>query len=776
MAKPSATSSREKKGSSIPGPSTRTKTAPEGPGNPPKSPSHNRLQYGLFLLSLLTPALFSSNVFFGYTSVRVLYFEGIVTIMALLAVWQESVWRQKPSLLQWSILAFLGITAIANLLGVDAQNSFWSSFARMEGFVTYIYLGLYFLLITRFQFSARQWTVALAVSVSIALLLTIFVLSTKAGRHTSDERLMGTFGNPTFMAIYLLQQLGILSLVALRIEWKSRRVRNVTKLSGLGVAAIVLLGGMVMTGSRSSFIGLAAGIVILSVLLAIRNARTQPKRVLLYAAIAVGLAGIVWFISQTDTVQHQPIIYRLTHLSGSTDTWQPRKISNQIALNAFVERPLLGWGQDNYNYGFASYYVSSLAPEGSDWYDRVHNVPLEWAFSGGVLGFLAYLAIWAGGLFQLIRSSLPAMQRYVLIAVLTAYFIFNLFNPDSILALQGFFLLLAFIDTSFTKDGLQSVTPQLATNRPAWLLPVRGVAIAGLVILAYFAIITPAKTLRQLNQFNRQSSLFERVTLLEQTYRAATVGKIDVADQLVTLALSSLNDANVSAVDKQGCYDRAVNIWGEVCQQHPQSSRYKARLASLYIAHDDYARAFPLYEEAVAIEKGKRPALFVQIGSAHLQQGNVAAAMTDFKQAYQLEPRWETPLVYEAMAYVVDHKPAQADSLLYKVSDAGLVANIALVKQAYYMMRNPAGLMNRLRRVKFRHQFLPEIYVDWTTAAFDAHDADGLLTALNAFSWHHGIVYDYSILKQIYTDAMERNVSPTERMRELVAGLAKNRF
>ncbi|GAB3691706.1 hypothetical protein GCM10027592_09940 [Spirosoma flavus] len=696
--------------------------------------------------------------------------------MGILAVWQGIVWQPKPSLLQWSVLTFLGITAIANALGIDASTSFRSGFARMEGFVTYLYLGIYFLLIARLRFSARQWTTALAVSVGIAVLLTIFALSSKMGRHTTDQRLMGTFGNPTFMAIYLLQQLGVLFLVALRSESNSQKPRNVTLLIGAVVTSIILIAGMVLTGSRSSLISLAAGIVTLGVLLTIRYARTQPKRVLLFAGIAIVLAVAGWFISQTDTLQHQPIIYRLTHLSGSTDTWQPRQISNQIALGAIAERPILGWGQDNYNYGFASHYVSSLAREGSDWYDRVHNVPLEWAFSTGILGLLAYLSIWIAGLFQLIRSALPFLQKYVLAAIFAGYFVFNLFNPDSILALQGFFLLLAFVDTSFTKESAGSTATYRETGRPVWLLPAQGVALVGLVSLAYFAIVIPAKTLRQLNQFNRQGSLFERVTLLEQTYRTATVGKIDVADQLVTLAMSSLGDANVSAVDKQGCYDRAVSIWSEVCQQHPQSSRYKARLASLYVAHDDYDKAFPLYQEAVAIEKGKRPALFVQIGSAHLQQGNVAAAMNDFKQAYQLEPRWETPLVYEAIAYVVDHKPAQADSVMYKVSDTGLTANIALAKQAYYMMRNPGGLVKRIRHVAVKHQFLPEIYIDWATAAFDAHDADGLLTALTAFSWHHGALYDKAFIKEMYTDAMERNVSPTERMREMVAGLAEKSF
>ncbi|GAB3991129.1 hypothetical protein GCM10028807_20440 [Spirosoma daeguense] len=527
-----------------------------------------------------------------------------------------------------------------------------------------------------------------------------------------------------------------------------------------------------MTGSRSALISLGVGVFLVGVLLSIRYVGTHPKQVALFAGIAIGLASIGWVILQTDTLQQQPVIYRLTHLSGSLDTWRPRQLSTQIALSATAEKPLLGWGQDTYNYGFARHYVPGLALEGTDWYDRVHSVPLEWAFSGGILGLLLYVAIWVVGSWQLIRSGLPVLQKCVLTAGLASYFLFNLFNPDSMLALQGFFLLLAFIDTSFqntAKENSRLVNTQFSVSTPVWLLPTRLAITVSLLLFAYFAISIPVKTLRQLNQFNQKPTLFERATLLEQTYRTATVGKTDVADQLVTLALSSLNDTNLSAADKQGCYDRAVAIWSEVCQQHPQSSRYKARLASLYIARDDYAKAFPLYQEAISIEKGKRPATFIQLGSAYMQQGSISMARSAFQQAHQLEPKWETPVVYEAIAYVVDHKPVQADSVMYTLSDAGLIANIALVKQAYYMMKNPGGLVKRVVHVPYRHQLSPDVYVEWATAAFDAHDKEGLLTALNSFARHYGARYDYNRIKQIYTDAVERNVAPTDELRQLVA-------
>lgn len=770
MAKLTSNSSRVKKVTPISASTVGTRVKPSSVpevASPGKSFA-NRIQYVLLLLSLLAPAIFSTRAFFGFTSVRVLYFELIVMTMIVVSIWQNPVWQSRISNVQSAILIFLGIMTLANALGVDPVTSFWSGFARMEGFVTYIYLVLYCLIIARSRFSNRQWTLAFILSVSVAILLIVASYLSKVGWMTNDRRLIGTVGNPTFFAIYLLQQLIIAALLLIRIRSNSTGSEKWLLVTGSIVAATILLAGIVFTGSRSAFVSLGIGSLTLGLLVGIRYIRKNPKRVFMSIGAVLLVISLGWVILHTEALQHQPVVYRLTHLSGSLNTWRPRQISIHIALNAIEERPILGWGQDNYNYGFAQHYIPELALEGTDWYDRVHNVPLDWAFSGGIIGLIAYLFIWFAGIFQLHRSTLPYLQKQILTAGLVAFFVFNLFNPDSTLALQGFFLIVAFIDTYSTDKGVDIITSSSSAILPTWLKAGRLFIIPSLLLLTYFAAIVPIGTLRNLNQLILQPTFIGQISLLEKTYQSATIGKIDVADQLVSLTLSVLNDPSISATDKQIYYKRAAAVWSDVCQRHPQSSRYKIRLASLHLAHDNYEKAFQAYENALTIEKGKRPNLFIQIGSAYLQQGNVPAALTAFRQAHQLVPTWEVPIVYEAIGYIVDHNPNHADLLLHQLSDSGLVTNITLVKQAYYMAKNPLGLMKRIEKVGFKHQFSPEVYVQWSTAAFDAHNSSGLLTSLNSFARHYGARFDYSLIKQLYDDAINHQISPTEGIRQLV--------
>jgi len=65
------------------------------------------------------------------------------------------------------------------------------------------------------------------------------------------------------------------------------------------------------------------------------------------------------------------------------------------ALKAFRERPVLGWGAENFDYGFDKYYNPQFYRGGINetWSDRAHNWFLDFLVMGGALGLAFYLAI-----------------------------------------------------------------------------------------------------------------------------------------------------------------------------------------------------------------------------------------------------------------------------------------------------------------------------------------------------------------------------------------------
>ena len=79
----------------------------------------------------------------------------------------------------------------------------------------------------------------------------------------------------------------------------------------------------------------------------------------------------------------------------------------EAGLRAFAERPLLGWGPENFGAaygrhasGFAARWVS---------HDRAHNALVETAVTTGIPGLAAWLALWAAT-FVVLARALPRLE------------------------------------------------------------------------------------------------------------------------------------------------------------------------------------------------------------------------------------------------------------------------------------------------------------------------------------------------------------------------------
>ena len=69
-----------------------------------------------------------------------------------------------------------------------------------------------------------------------------------------------------------------------------------------------------------------------------------------------------------------------------------------MAWQGFKERPLLGWGPENYinvfDRHFDTRYFSPSAGFGA-WFDRAHSIYFDYLVETGILGLLSFIGIWA---------------------------------------------------------------------------------------------------------------------------------------------------------------------------------------------------------------------------------------------------------------------------------------------------------------------------------------------------------------------------------------------
>ncbi|MBH74247.1 MAG: hypothetical protein CL896_00455 [Dehalococcoidia bacterium] len=122
----------------------------------------------------------------------------------------------------------------------------------------------------------------------------------------------------------------------------------------------------------------------------------------------------------------------------------------EIGIQAFMSRPLLGWGPENFTAAFNQTmpvefyqtYAHSIA------FDYAHNKIIDELVGKGLLGTIAYLAVWVSIFWTLIRlrrDQKIGIMAYAIGGALSGYFIQNMFGFDSAATLLQWSLLTAWV-------------------------------------------------------------------------------------------------------------------------------------------------------------------------------------------------------------------------------------------------------------------------------------------------------------------------------------------
>ncbi len=754
--------------------------------------------FGLLLLSLFTPLVFSSTSFFGFVSERGIFFRAVVELMAVVAVVKSGFWRAGWSWLQLSVILFLAVIGLADVFGVDARLSLLSGFLRMEGFVGYLHLGLYALVLARAGFSARQWNRAFMTSVGVSVLMFVVGYGSPTGWLGDGYRFVATVGQPTFLAVYWLIHLFLAGYIALIMN----KLPVIWRLIGFGIVAAILLWGILLTGARSAVLGLLAGGAATGLAVIWNQYRTLAGRGrLLMAAIVVGVvvlgAGSYALARYTTVLRNVPGLGRIADLTGTNNTLPARQITTQIALRSFQERPLLGWGQENYSYAFSRHYDPALvAGSGTEWYDRVHCVPLEWACSAGIPGLLAYGFLWfwllrglaarmetresektisesaktTGKSEETTRVSTRATATATLLGLAVAYFAFNLLNPDNLLAAQFFFLLIGFVAANQPSTATYSLSLQ-----PIRLLTQTGWLIITLC-LAYFTL-NAWQTLRRLDEQAAMTNGFDRITFLRATYNQTLIGRYEVADAVESFAISALQQPDLPAEAKRFCYEQALAVMTDQLRERPQYGRLLLRISSLHAAAGQYDRATDAIKQAILIDGPKRPATFMLLGNTYLMQQNYPAAMAAFGQARKIQPRWMLPIINQAQVAAFQRDTVQISSLMAKLDTRALLENLPAVKQAYQTAGYLSGFVSRINAIPQNELFMLNrpTFQEWVLTAFDLGSILTTEAALHHFDEHfkeYHNLYTTAEIDQLIAES-RRGIRP-DKLTEIAARLPVN--
>jgi O-antigen ligase len=284
----------------------------------------------------------------------------------------EVSWRKTPLTAPLALFVFSivpGLLIAVNLGFVAKQLA------------TAIILFVCFILFTTEAKEKDITRMAVVISVVGAIVGAIAILSPPVGTTVQTAGPLGqvnTLGQ--FLAIALPVQL------ALGIGHRGRmRI-------GMLTAAAITLAGLTYSGSRGSFIGLAA---MLLLFLAWRPFRyIAAVGAILLVALALVNFGPLSGTSQITTLKER--VLRLG--SGADQSSTQRLTLYQRTPAMILDHPLFGVGAQNYRFSAADYHIDFPAATGP--FGNPHDTPLQIGAERGIVGLVA-LAWWWVALFRL---------------------------------------------------------------------------------------------------------------------------------------------------------------------------------------------------------------------------------------------------------------------------------------------------------------------------------------------------------------------------------------
>ena len=433
------------------------------------------IHVGIFFV-VLTPLIFTDKTFFPTLAPQTIYFRILVEFLFgfyLLLLLESRAWLPRGSPLLISLGIFLAILALTSFLGIHPGKSFWGTFNRMEGLIAFIHYGLFFIILTGVLKQTNDWLrllrFVLFVSVPIGIIGFLEYFSFTDFLTAQDgTRMDATLGNPSLYGGYLL----FLIFIGILLTFKEQK--NAWKIYAW---VLTIFNGifLLFSGTRSAWLALVLGIGFLffSRLLLFREHSGRSFR-----SILIGLAVLLAIILVALLAWQLQVLPQNTSWDRYLLLWQEgnplensRLILWSLALEAWQKAPLFGYGLESFTRLYDTYYDPSFAraiPE-FEFYDRAHNVFLEFLIASGLLGLLAYLAVFAsaGRMLQKSWRRIRATTSLILASLLLAYLTHSMFVFDITPTYLLLLLVLAFIHVYATSDRTpQSAVPASDANLP----------------------------------------------------------------------------------------------------------------------------------------------------------------------------------------------------------------------------------------------------------------------------------------------------------------------
>ena len=669
------------------------------------------------VLILFTPLILSSKFFFPFVGPKSLYFMGLTEIVffswLFLIIFYPKC-RPRLNFILLSLILFTAILILASLFGVDPSYSFWSKFERMTGILMMLHLLAFFLVVSS-VFREKDWLKIFSVSIFVGVILSLIALFSKSTLMQSGA----TIGNDSFLGTYLLFDL----FLALYLITRARQSRakgedeaiasSPLKSKGAlriysSVCFLIMGFALIFSEAEAAKLSFLGGLVLLLFLWLAFN---QKRKLMLIGRLLLALSVIfvivfTFFAFQPDSFVRKQIIEKTLG-----ETFGGRFIVWQAAWQGFLERPLLGWGLESFEFAFIKHYDPCLGTArcgGDVWYDRAHNIIFDTLITSGIIGFLSYLTIFGVAFWilwkQYYRKAIDFLTAGIFSSILVAYSVQNLTVFDMVSSYMIFFLTLGFIgfissENYGPKTGVDEavassppfavarVVDELRSSSPTesrlrdeggkerealfdfaksflssrFARQLTALILFILLVFSLFEfVIKPLKTDFYVIKSLRAQNSKEKILLYKKTLSFSSVGRYQVAEQLADLTLTARSGLGktVSPEDYKAELDFISEKLEKSIKQSPLNLRGYLKLGQIYNAYvridpQKLSQAEMVLRRAIEISP-KNQQIYWELIQTKLYQGEFNEAFSLAEKSLELEPeRGQSHLIVIQVAKIM---------------------------------------------------------------------------------------------------------------------------
>lgn len=652
------------------------------------------------------------NMYFPFITGKNFAFRILVEVLLgayILLALREPKYRPQSSYLLWAVGAFVAWAAVATLVSVDPSKSFWSNFERMEGYITVLHLFAYFVIMSTMAAAEGWWNRLFQISIVSGTLQALYSLGQLlhvAGLNPSSQsgpRLDGTFGNATYLAVFMFFNI-FLTLFMLVRERRSSMAQML-----YGLALVLQVAVLYYTQTRGTLLGLLGGLLVAGLYIVLRAKGAEWKQWRKYSLYGLGALAVVVVVflaaRESSFVKKSETLSRFASISLTDRTTTARFQIWNMAYQGFVEKPLMGWGQENFSYVFNKYYSPEMYSQ-EQWFDRAHNQFLDWLIAGGLPAFVLYISFFVLVVWAVMRAeALSVPEQAIILGLLAGYAFNNLLVFDDLMSSVYFFSILAFAHglsrrgvprfmflSKPTKDTtVAAVAPFVfvAIVLGGWALNAPGIARAQNLLNAVMTQVPVSDgaggIVGQAKDPKTQLAQFKTV-LGGGVWPGTGLGWQESVEQLMQFSSNLAPSTSIDPALKQEIFVFAQSS----AQTLLESRQHDARLELFYGAFEDtYGRhdeAIKILNQAL-VDSPKKQQIMFQLGVVHLNVGDTQGALAPLKAAFEEAPSYNDARILYAAVLFYNNQNKEADALLTEgfgtvlVNDSRLLQVYANTKQ-----------------------------------------------------------------------------------------------